>query len=498
MRLAWACAAALFAGLTILPAAAQQPATAVATPAAPATPAPTSITIRAGTGTMVPLSQPAATVIAADPNIARVQPASPTSLFVIGVGIGQTNVVATSASGGVVANYAVTVLPGATPPKPSVTGPEAAPAGPAPPKLPDPRAVAAAIHQIVPGAQNVKVAAIGNKLDITGYLQDAGVADRVIAIANGFAGNGNIVNDLNLLSSVQVNLRVRVAEIDRQITRELGINWQAIGQQGNFRFGLFTGAAVSGAVSALAPISNSFLPVPPFSVGAGYQSGGWNVNAVIDALAQDQLVTILAEPNLTALSGQTASFLAGGEFPVPVPQSSNGGGTTITIEYKQYGVSLAFVPTVLGPNLINLKVAPEVSQLSTQGAISVPVGNGTLTVPALTVRRAQTTVELGSGQSFAIGGLLEHSTTQALQSLPGIGEIPVLGALFRSTAFQRGETELVIIVTPYLVKPAASPAMLAAPTDGFHPATDLDRFLFGHTLATGPGEHPVPAGFSVE
>jgi pilus assembly protein CpaC len=295
-----------------------------------------------------------------------------------------------------------------------------------------------------------------------------------------------------------VNLRVRVAEIDRTITRELGINWQALGSPGKFQFGLFTGLGASGALSAITPSTSSSLLATPFQLGAGYKSGPWDINSVIDALAEDQLVTILAEPNLTALSGQTASFLAGGEFPVPVAAQNGSTGVTISISFKQYGVSLSFVPTVLGPDLINLKVEPEVSSLSTQGAISVPTDGGTLTIPALTVRRAQTTVELGSGQSFAIAGLLEHTTSQQLQGLPGLGQIPVLGPLFRSTQFQRGETELVIIVTPYLVKPASSPALLAAPTDHFHPATDLDRLLLGHTLATPPGEHRLDAGFVVQ
>jgi pilus assembly protein CpaC len=232
----------------------------------------------------------------------------------------------------------------------------------------------------------------------------------------------------------------------------------------------------------------------PDQIGAGFTSGRWDVNGIIDALATDQLVTILAEPNLTAQSGEPASFLAGGEFPIPVAGTTSNGGTSISIVFKQYGVSLEVVPTVLSPTRLNLRVRPEVSQLSTTGAVSVPIAGGTLTIPALVVRRAETTVELGSGQSFAIAGLLQKTTTDTSNTVPGIGELPVIGALFRSTNFQRGESELVIIVTPYLVKPAVTPAALQLPTDGYRPATDLDRILLGRQLAR-PGGAPLDAGF---
>jgi len=165
------------------------------------------------------------------------------------------------------------------------------------------------------------------------------------------------------------------------------------------------------------------------------------------------------------------------------------------VEFKQFGVSLAVVPTVLSPDRLNLRVRPEVSQLSSNGAVSVPIQGGTVTIPALTVRRAETTVELGSGQSFAIAGLLQKTTVDQTNALPGIGEVPVIGALFKSNNFQRGESELVIIVTPYLVQPAPSAQALRAPTDGFRPATDLDRILLGRQLAPSSGSAPLDAGF---
>ncbi len=322
------------------------------------------------------------------------------------------------------------------------------------------------------------------------------------AIARGYVGTkGGVVDQMTVLGSIQVNVRVRIAEINRQVTRQLGFNWQALGNSNTWRFGLRTGAAaISPAITPLLPLGLTPLSGAPSpnQLGAGFTSGNgsWDVNGVVDALAADQLITILAEPNLTAQSGETASFLAGGEFPIPVAGNTSNGSTTVTVEFKQFGISLAVVPTVLSPTRINLRVRPEVSQLSNNGAVSVPISGGTLTIPALTVRRAETTVELGSGQSFAIAGLLERTSTDVTNALPGIGEIPVIGALFKSNDFQRGESELVIIVTPYLVRPAVSSAAFSAPTDGFHPATDLDRVLYGHQLAPqAPGAPPLNAGF---
>ena len=201
------------------------------------------------------------------------------------------------------------------------------------------------------------------------------------------------------------------------------------------------------------------------------------------------MVTILAETNLTAQSGETASFLAGGEFPIPIGQQGN----TVTIEFKQYGVSLAFVPTVLSGGQISLRVRPEVSQLTTQGAVTLSVGNSTLQVPALTVRRADTTVELGSGQSFAIAGLLQNSRTQTGSGVPGLGEVPVLGALFHSDKFQRDETELVIVITPYIVRPSSDPEALRGPEAATAtPPGDLQRILLFRQFAGNSSRPPPP------
>jgi pilus assembly protein CpaC len=366
--------------------------------------------------------------------------------------------------------------------------------------------IESAIHRLVPGGIAIHASMAGSRIVLSGSVQNPAAAQQAEAIAHGYAGEKTtILTDFVVLSSIQVNVRVRIAEMNRTIERQLGFNWQALGN-GGWRVGALTGAAASGVASALPasaagfpastfnPLQSLGLPSSASQIGAGFTSGRWDVNAIIDALATDQLVTILAEPNLTAQSGEAASFLAGGEFPIPVAGTSGAGTANVTVEFKQFGVSLEVVPTVLSPGRINLRVRPEVSQLSTNGSVSVPIAGGTLNIPALTVRRAETTVELGSGQSFAIAGLLQKATTDTSNAVPGMGELPVIGALFKSGDFQRGDSELVIIVTPYLVKPTASPAAMQLPTDGFRPATDLDRILLGHQLAQHGGA-PLDAGF---
>jgi pilus assembly protein CpaC len=207
---------------------------------------------------------------------------------------------------------------------------------------------------------------------------------------------------------------------------------------------------------------------PGTTLGFAGQLLGLDLLGALDLAERNGLVTVLSEPNLTALSGETAEFLAGGEFPIPLSQ---GLGTT-TIEYKNYGVSLAYTPTVLSNGRISIRVRPEVSELSSQGAVTL---NG-FQIPALTIRRAETTVELGSGQSFMIAGLLSNSAQNTIDKAPGAGDLPILGALFRSTTFQKGQTELVIVVTPYLVRPVDD-SQISLPTDGFHTPNAGEQWL---------------------
>jgi pilus assembly protein CpaC len=438
------------------------------------------LALEAGTGRIVSLDAPAASVFAADPRVAEVRPASPTSLFVLGVAAGRTTIAAIDDNGAAIAQYDVMVQPS------SYAATQAQ----------------SAIARLLPG-RGVRVATLPNGLVVSGTLQTAAEADQAMQAAHDFVGAGQTVESrLAVLGSQQVNLRVRIAEVSRNVMRNLGVNWSALGNIGSIS-GAFPALAlnanansvvcnVAAATNAIATAMTNSRPNPLCL--------GGNFNGVIDALAQDNLAHLLAEPNLTAMSGETASFLVGGEFPIPVAQQNN----QVTIEFKQYGVSLAFVPTVGTGGHISMKVRTEVSALTTQGAVQLSVGNSSIQVPALTVRRADTTVELSSGQSFAIAGLLQDNTAMTGNALPGIGELPVLGALFRSDAFQRNETELVIAITPYLVRGVSDPALVKLPTDDWKPPSDLERLLLLRQSARGGAQAaatphiPGDAGFVVQ
>jgi pilus assembly protein CpaC len=432
-----------------------------------AQPAASPISLEAGNGRVVVLDQDAANVFVADPKVAEVRPASANALFVFGVAPGRTTVAAMDAGGRMLAQFTVSV---------HQSGFAAAEAG-------------AEIARLMPG-DKIDVEPQAKGLLLTGSVATAGEAARAAAIAHGYLGDNQVIeNQIAIGAQVQITLRVRIAEMSRTITRALGVNWQAAARLGATSAGPFTaGIVTANALSSL--ITNT-----PTTATAGIP----DANAMIDALAQDNLVRILAEPNLTVMSGEPASFLAGGEFPIPVGVQNN----VVTIVFKQYGVSLTFVPTVLSDGRINLHVNPEVSELTTAGAVSMPSGtNQTITVPALTVRRADTTVELGSGQSFAIAGLLQKGSVQNDTGVPGLGDVPILGALFRSDSFQRNESELVIVVTPYVVRPVSDPSQLALPTDGTEPAGDFSRILHLRQIAatdTGvPARIPGQAGFIVQ
>ncbi len=435
-------------------------------------PAGQSIQIEAGAGHVITLTAAAASVFAADPKVVEVRPASPTTLFLFGVAPGHTTVAAMSAGGQPIAQLDVTVGP---------SGYAATAAN-------------AQIEALMP-ASSLASQARPNGLALGGMAGSPAEAERAAAIARaGLADKQKLDNRTGITSSVQVNLRVRVVEMSRNLTRELGVNWQALANVGG-RYGTLGFSSAPALVQAANTLASS---------GYNFNTAGkvLDINNVIDALAQDQLVHVLAEPNITAMSGETASFLVGGEFPIPVAQF----GDTISIEFKQYGVSLAFVPTVINPGRISLHVRPEVSQLTQQGAITLGQGsNNAIQIPALQVRRADTTVELGSGQSFAIAGLLQDSTSLTANGVPFLGDIPILGALFRSDNFQRNETELVILVTPYLVQPVSSTAALTTPDAGWRPPNDLERILLLRQKARGQADNgairpivPGDAGFIIQ
>jgi pilus assembly protein CpaC len=401
-----------------------------------------TLVLDTGSGKVIHTGRPIANLFAADPKVAEVRPASPTSVFVFGVAVGRTTVAAFDEAGDMIVQYDVVVHPSGFASGEAKRMAETA--------LPN---------------DQVNYEATPNGLSLTGRVATPSDAERAAAIAKDLIPKDQSVdNRLAVDSAVQVNLRVRIAEIDRTVTRQLGINWSALGSIGRI---------------GLAAVLNSNLPATnatPSFVGVTSVSGR-PANAILDLLAQDNLATILAEPNLTARSGETASFLAGGEFPVPVA-AATGSNNAITVEFKPYGVSLAFVPTVLSSDRISMRVRPEVSELTSTGSVSVPLSNtATVTIPGLTVRRAETTIELGSGQTFAIAGLISRNFTTAMSGLPYLGEIPVLGTLFKSDAFERDESELVILVTPYLVRPVSVASTLRTPIDGFEPPNDVDRIL---------------------
>jgi pilus assembly protein CpaC len=400
----------------------------------------TSIELDVGKGRLVRLAKPANSVFVADPKIADVEVKSPTLIYVFGRASGATTLYAVSEHDEVLLNAEIRVHY-------------------------DIAAVRQAIHNLVPRS-DVTVTAVDDSIVLGGTVYSAADGDSIQRIAKRFVPDQKqLINDLKVDAPNQVNLRVRVAEVSRNVVKELGINWNNLFKTGGFSFGLLT---------TLPGVTNATPSIGTFGYKSG-PNGTADVNALIDALEQHGLITMLAEPNLTAVSGEPANFLAGGEFPVPVPQSSTTGATTITIEWKQFGVSLNFVATILSGNRISLHVAPEVSELTSTGAVSI---NG-FVVPALTTRRAETTVDLASGQSFAIAGLLQNNITQNINKFPWLGDVPVLGTLFRSENFQRGETELVIIVTPYLVHPIATASQAVAPTDGYVPSTDRQLVLNG-------------------
>ncbi len=434
------------------------PARSPAQPPARSTPRESApLTIEVDKARLIQLPGPAKTVFVANPDIADIQVPAPNSFVVYGKKAGSTTVFAITESGAAT-SYTVRVV------RPSGE-------------------IAAAVHNAVPKAQ-VRVTATENGVTIAGSVDSPRDAERLKTAARQYLGDKETINfEVTVTGEIQVSLRVRVAEVSRNIDKQLGVNWQGLFNSGTLAVGLLTGRTpITAGFGNFIPANS---PQTFGSVGFGYKSGNLNVSTLIDMLDQDGLASILAEPTLTAVSGETATFLAGGEYPIPVPQALG----VITIDYKRYGISVDFTPTVLDANRISIKVRPEVSALTTAGQLTL---NG-VTVPALLVRRAETVVELGSGESFAIAGLFQNNTQNQIQQLPWLGDTPILGPLFRSSSFQRNESELVIIVTPYIVRPAAGPADLHTPNEGLRYSSDLERILKGRLTAAGPQTPPSPA-----
>ncbi len=340
----------------------------------------------------------------------------------------------------------------------------------------------AKLHEIMPD-EAVEVRAVNDAIALSGRISTSQRLAQVLAVAESFAPT-KVNNFLSVVGSQQVMLQVRFAEVTRSTAKALSLGTEVFFDDGNDSFLIQTGRGVNGLPEIVDPFLSSLLSL---------SIGDLDLSLLFDALEEEGLVKTLAEPTLIALSGDTANFLAGGEFPVPVAQSSSTSvgavvNPVITVEFKEFGVGLSFTPTVLGDGLINLAVKPEVSQIDNSPDRSVTVSG--FRIPALTTRRASTTVELRDGESFAIAGLLQNDFSDQIRELPWLGDLPILGTLFRSTAYQRQETELVIIVTPRLVKPARA-GELAAPTDRFLAPTETDLFLMGKTEDPKSGTEAV-------
>jgi len=416
----------------------------------------TPIVLESGKGTLSRLSAPAATVFVANPDIADVQVKSPELIYVSAKAPGETVVYAVDASSNVLLHSPVRVdrdLP----------------------------RVRDSLRRLLPG-ENTNVSLVDNSVVLSGDVSTQGRTEKARARrverprCRRQGRNGR-------QSACRRHAEPgQSAPPDRRdkphcAGKALGFNWQNLGES-------------TLELSTQKPFTNQTISNQNlFQYGFGL-TGADKLQAELDALASEGLITTLAEPNLTATSGQTASFLAGGEFPVPIAATSATPGTpTITVDFKTFGVELEFTPTIVDATHLRLKVRPEVSQLTSTGTVSVPItSTATVQIPAHIVRRAETTVDLVSGQSFALAGLVVNTIAQDISKVPWLGDLPILGQLFRSQLFQHHETELIIIVTPYLVRPA--PTRLAAPTDDFVPPNDVQSFA----TASTPKQTLPPAG----
>ncbi len=476
-----------------------------------------SISIPKGKSAIVDLPVDARDVLVTDPKVADAVLRSPRRIYVVGLSPGATDAAFFDATGRRILALNIRVDQ-------------------------DFSAVEQTIDRLIPNA-HVHVESVNASLILSGDVPDLKSADQAVQIAQQFTAlPTNVVDMLSIGGSEQVLLKVRMVEMQRTVVKQLGFNINAlIGQAGSPQFLLgeaatfgVNGAVLGGLKGTGYQVDTTTQPEMQEPCGPGFPTGAlcpviikngstgvsnWNTatqqnvigsnglnkaNATIDAFESVGLVRTLAEPNLVAVSGEAAKFLAGGEFPVPTGVSSSG---QVTIDFKTFGVGLGFTPVVLSGGRISLKISTEVSELTNQGAFTLSNGAGAaaLSIPGLTVRRAETMVELPSGGSMMIAGLLNEETKQDLDSLPGLMNLPVLGALFRSRDYQSGESELVVIVTAYLVNPT-SPANLQTPADGYQLATDAETTLLGrmnkvykaHPDATAGKTYQGPVGYVID
>ncbi|MDR8727525.1 Type II secretion system protein D [Burkholderia pseudomultivorans] len=407
-----------------------------------------SVSVPLGKSLLVPMPEPVRNRTIGNPAVAQATMVSPQTLYILGLSVGTTNMIVQGRSG---ACRVIDVAVGA-----------------------DAGGLQASLQQLMPNERDIHVSTAAGTIVLAGSVSNSQAAQQAVAIARAYgdsAGSGDaagkpgsgVLNMLSVTSPQQVMLEVKVAEVSKTLINQLG---SAFNIQGGF--GSWSGALVSNLLAGVASgIAVSKSNKLPFQISA-------------DAQNTDNLVKILAEPNLVTISGQEATFLAGGKIFIPVPQSSGGNATTITLQEEEFGVALKFTPTVLANGRISLKVAPEVSELSSTGVtLSATNVSGASILPLITTRRASTTVQMYDGESFAIGGLIKDNVTGALKAIPGVGEVPVLGALFRSTSFQQDRTELIFLITPHLVKPMQT-ADVPLPTDSFSKPSEADVYATGN------------------
>lgn len=403
----------------------------------------------------------------ANPEIAEALVLSPRELYVMGKTVGMTNLTLWGRDGRVTVVYDVEVAP-------------------------DLAQLKSQLHQLLPDEIQIQVTATHDHVTLSGRISSAVRLNQVLALAEAYTPK-KVVNLLQVSGVQQVMLEVRVAEMDRTLLRRLGVNASFTDGSGK-SFGVSAlrnlASVLPAGDSSAAIIPGAFAAVaPPFGLALGqavnalfrFQSGSSTWTGFIDALKENNLAKVLAEPTLVAISGQEASFLAGGEFPIPVPQAF---GVT-TVQFKKFGVQLNFTPVVLDQRRMSITVTPEVSELNFANGL---VLQG-FTVPSINTRRASTVIELGDGQSFAIAGLLRDQVREVVSKYPVLGDIPILGALFRSSQFQKNETELIIVVTPHLVVPTTE-AKLPLPTGRFIEPDDFDFYVMGRMQSTGPPLRP--------
>jgi pilus assembly protein CpaC len=444
-----------------------------------------------GKSTVLRLPAPVERLSIGNPAVVDVTMTSPRELYLLGKSFGSSNVMLWRAGG------AVTVI--------DVT------------VAVDTASLQRQLAALLPAEQGIRVHAAGESIVLTGTVSSATKAEHAVALADGYvrafaralgpvapglgavapgagaaggaalpleaagaaragAAGGQAPRVINLMGVVQpqqVMLEVKVAEVSRTLLDQFGVGLNLSNVAGSVTWGLVT-SRLQDIFGALSVTKN-----------------GNGSRATVDGKFDDGLVKILAEPSIVSVSGQEGSFLAGGKIFIPVARSNDAGGTTVTLEEKEYGVGLKFTPIVLDGDLIHLRVAPEVSELSRTGSPFVTTGGATTVLPSFTTRRAQTSVQLRDGQSLAIAGLIKNNTTQNISRFPFLGELPILGALFRSTEFQSDRSELLFVITPRLVR--TLPAGMALPTDGFNPASREERIFGGRLEGSTPASAPVPA-----